>query len=492
MSCPVFPIEIQYIILQNLIQDGGKLANFATVSRTWQEKIEQHTFARIRLTESRLAEFDAMTSRNRSLVRYLWLCLELERYDCTTCAHEAEVFTTSPRENTLIVTAIHNLFSVLSTWESSNNLSLDITVYSPSDSEHWFPHLTFEPDTPWSTSDPGQEVEQTGLVRAADDPHDWVTSPLGLISPDYALLKVFGDIMTLGPFDHDKQEDEWWQRLPLVSAVTNVLLRQQNRRRWKPRTLAQMLARLPRLRGLHYEPWREWADEEQESRDECKHFHYANLTIFENFNQQYEEIFNYECEPIRTPSTALGRMLLKVSLNLESLSGSFMVDAWDFFNTHDPSSQKWPNLTSLVLTSQLLAPDQSHQHIMNMLKRAGLAATRMPKLKTMEIWNGREKLAALFKYELLGEDQPAIITWKSTWDLILQPSVIRTWEAVMARCCGSGLTIVYEALESDDILSHGDAIVRLSVSELVVRPISLQQIQRDCNYHWFHDIFNSD
>lgn len=110
----------------------------------------------------------------------------------------------------------------------------------------------------------------------------------------------------------------------------------------------------------------------------------------------------------------------------------------------------------------------------------------------MEIWNGREKLAALFKYELLGEDQPAIITWKSTWDLILQPSVIRTWEAVMARCCGSGLTIVYEALESDDILSHGDAIVRLSVSELVVRPISLQQIQRDCNYHWFHDIFNSD
>ncbi|KAH8131336.1 hypothetical protein LI328DRAFT_158837 [Trichoderma asperelloides] len=476
MSCPVFPIEIQYIILQNLIRDGGKLANFATVSRAWQGKIEQHTFARIRLTESGLAEFDAMTSRNRSLVRYLWLCLELERYDCTTCAHEAEVLTTSPREYTLIMTAIHNLFSVLSTWEPSSNLSLDITVYSPSDPEHWFPHLTFEPDTPWSTSDPGQEVEQTGLVRAADDPHDWVTSPLGLISPDYALLKVFGDIMTLGPFDNDKQEDEWWQRLPLVPAVTSVLLRQQNRRHWKPRTLSQMLARLPRLRELHYEPWREWTDEEQESRDESylSFLQYLastelrNLTMFENFNQQYEETFDYECELIRTPSATLGRMLLKVSLNLESISGSFM---------------EWPNLTSLVLTSQLLAPHQTHQHIMNMLERAGLAATRMPKLKTKEIWNGREKLAALFKYELLGEGQPAIITWKGTLDLILQPSAIRTWEAAMARCCGSGLAIVYEALDSDDILSRGDAIFRLKVSKLVVRPISLRQIQIDCNYH---------
>lgn len=49
--------------------------------------------------------------------------------------------------------------------------------------------------------------------------------------------------------------------------------------------------------------------------------------MFENFNQQYEETLDYECELIRTPSATLGRMLLKVSLNLESISGSFMVDA---------------------------------------------------------------------------------------------------------------------------------------------------------------------
>ncbi|KAL7799215.1 hypothetical protein V8C37DRAFT_367017 [Trichoderma ceciliae] len=126
-----------------------------------------------------------------------------------------------------------------------------------------------------------------------------------------------------------------------------------------------------------------------------------------------------------------------------------MVDACDFFNTHDPS-QKWPNSTSLVLTSQLLAPDESHTGIMDMLQRAGLAAARLPKLKTMEIWNGREKLAALFEYELLGEGQPASITWRATWDFILQPQVITTWEAVTTRRHGSGLIFVYETLSCDE------------------------------------------
>lgn len=212
-----------------------------------------------------------------------------------------------------------------------------------------------------------------------------------------------------------------------------------------------------------------------------------NLTIFENFNEKYAETFtlrDYRFKRLRTPSTALSRILSKVSLNFESLSGSFMVDACDFFNAHDQSSPEWPNLTLLVLTSQLLTPQQSHTDIMDMLQRAGLAATRMPKLKTMEIWNGREKLAALFKYELLKERRSAIITWKGTWGLILQPSVVEAWEAVTTRRGGFRLDILYETLDSDTIQSHGDAIVRLKVSERVVRPISLQQIRIDCDAPW--------
>ncbi|EHK40691.1 uncharacterized protein TrAtP1_004022 [Trichoderma atroviride] len=500
MSWHVFPLEIKHQILQKLIEDGGKLADFATVSREWQEKIEQHTFARIRLTPSRLAKFDSMTSRNRSLVRYLWLCLELDKYCCIDCALPTWVFNTNDDEGEVIMTALQKLFSVLSTWGSESNLSLDISVYSPSDSEHWFPHLTFEPDIPWNTGGHDRVVEQAGRARAADDQHDLNNVNVEDHTPRAAIDRVFGEIMNqddafLLPFTNDEQEDEWWQQLPLAPAVTSVLLRQQNRRRWKPRALAQMLSRLPMLRQLYYEPWREWGNGKQESRDES-HLKFLeslaltdlkNLTIFENFNEKYAETFSImdsRFKSIRTPSTALSRILSKVSLNFESLSGSFMVDACEFFNAHGQSSQEWPNLTLLVLTSQLLTPQQSHTDIIDMLQRAGCAATRMPKLETMEIWNGRKKLAAHFKYELMKEDRSAIITWKGTWGLTLQPSVVEIWEAVTTRRGGFRLDIVYETLDSDTIRSHGDAIIGLEVSERVVRPISLQQIRIDCDAPW--------
>ncbi|KAK1250548.1 hypothetical protein MKX08_010551 [Trichoderma sp. CBMAI-0020] len=473
MSWHLFPLEIKHQILQELIEDGSKLADFATVSREWQEKIEQNTFARIRLTPSRLAKFDSMTSRNRSLVRCLWLCLELDKYCCIDCAQPTWVFNTNEDENEVIMTALQRLFSVLSTWGSDSNLSLDISVYSPSDSGHWFPHLTFKPDIPFSARGHGQVVKQAGRARAADDKHDLNNVTVEDYTPRAAIDRVFGEIMNpdnvlLLPFTNEEQEDEWWQRLPLVPAVTSVLLRQQNRRRWKPRALAQMLSRLPMLRELYYEPWREWGNEKQESRDESYHkfleslvsTDLRNLTIFENFNEKYAETFSimdHRFKGIRTPSTALSRTLSKVRVAQLDIVG--------------------PHFATVNASTK---PHRHHGH-------ASTSRTRghyMPKLKTMEIWNGREKLAALFKYELLKEDRSAIITWKGTWSLTLQPSVVETWEAVTTRRGGFRLIIVYETLDSDTIRSHGDAIVRLKVSERVVRPISLQQILIDCDALW--------
>ena len=210
----------------------------------------------------------------------------------------------------------------------------------------------------------------------------------------------------------------------------------------------------------------------------------SRLTIFENFNQQYAYAFPSDCSPTRAPSSALGQTLLEVSHSFESVSASFMVDASDFFSSLEfkPSLQ-WPNLTCLVLTSQLLAPDEDSTSIMEMLTAAASSVTHMPQLKSMEIWNGRKKLAALFRYELI-RDQPSIITWRGTWDLILQPSVIQAWEAVTIRRSGYGLELVYDKLASDDIMSHGDAMHMLKLPELVIRPISLQQIRTEQSFGW--------
>ncbi|MBE3042899.1 hypothetical protein IMZ48_10075 [Candidatus Bathyarchaeota archaeon] len=251
------PAEIQNQILEVLLQDGCSLADFATVSQKWQTIIERHNFARIHLTPSRLAGFGSMIHRNRALVRYIWLCLELDGYDCPACSGEdREMWGISNTENALITEAFQHLFSTLSAWEAnSESLLLDISVHSPSDSEHWFKNPTFGPDVPPHECDRGQRSKQSTLqVQVDDHQHGWVAGRLDSAPTNHAINKVFEEIMGEGPFESEEEEYEWWEQLPPAPAVTGVLLRQQNRRRWKPAALAHMFSRLPSLRELHYEP----------------------------------------------------------------------------------------------------------------------------------------------------------------------------------------------------------------------------------------------
>lgn len=181
--------------------------------------------------------------------------------------------------------------------------------------------------------------------------------------------------------------------------------------------------------------------------------------------------------------------LCRVSFGLESLSAAFLVDASEFFNLDSSMpAHDWPNLTELILTSQLLAPtaeegeeEDNEEGIMSMLHAAGLAAMRMPKLQTMKIWNGDEKLAALFSYQF-AERPHATITCTGTFNLTLKPAVIKTWEKVVARRGGLGLRVSYEMFFADDITTHADAIVRLGLWETVVRPVSLQQMLKEQRY----------
>lgn len=272
------PVEIRLMIIQALVDDGCSLAPFAAVSRDWSAIIEQHTFRRIRLTPPRIAELNAMTSRNRARVRSLWLCLELERYNCTgECdCDDNYFFCTSSREDALIQTALRDLFSALSTWKANgSSLSLDISVYSTSDSERWFRHLTFSPDELPKKASRIQGDRQTTVrannIAAGNGRFGWQPKIVrGEVPPRCAIDKAFTNIMCRAELQDEDEEwqNKWWRQLPLVPAVTHLLLRQQTRRRWMPRTLTEMIARMPGLRELHYEPWREWDDVMQECTDE--------------------------------------------------------------------------------------------------------------------------------------------------------------------------------------------------------------------------------
>lgn len=209
------------------------------------------------------------------------------------------------------------------------------------------------------------------------------------------------------------------------------------------------------------------------------------VTIFENFNQRYVQSCTEEfCERIRSPNLALSRILSDVSTNYESLSASFAVDADNFFAADEGQPPKrWPNLRHLFLTSQLLAPDQDETRVTDMLRAAAKAAIYMPRLETLQIWNGRKNLAALFKYEAATEGPSSTITWRGTWEFPLHASVIQAWQSLASKLSQYGMTrVIYENIDSDQVRCHGDAMALLELPEMVIRRVSLRQIQREQMY----------
>lgn len=114
-----------------------------------------------------------------------------------------------------------------------------------------------------------------------------------------------------------------------------------------------------------------------------------------------------------------------------------------------------------------------------MLERAAVAAKRMPQLKTMEIWNGRKGLAALFKYQVCRKTRQAGISWKGTWTFHMEASVILAWRAAVPHEDDDWRVdwVQEQLLDEALIKSHADAIHYLKLSGQVIRPVSLRQIQ---------------
>ncbi|KAI5867440.1 hypothetical protein GGS23DRAFT_602530 [Durotheca rogersii] len=478
-SRAALPPEIQLLILELLSSDGCSLAQFATVSRQWQTIIERRNFERINLTLWRIPDFGHMTRRNRALVKYIWLSLELSEYDCFTCGARNMnrngnlLPNRCGADECIIVTAMRDLFLTLSAWEPQGDLKLDISIHSPSDSQHWFKYLTFGPDTlPHSQVTPSQRV---------DPEHGWNAGILSSAPTELALRNVFAEVLGRpgAIFFNKELECEWWQTLPEVPAVTSMLLRLQNRRRWRPSTLTYMLSRLPRLEEFHYEPWRAWSKGGQNVTDLAYCSLIDSLTsrtlkklvLFENFDEQYSSCFAH-CDDMRAPNFWVGQAVAKASLELEHLSASFIIDAGHFLDAVK-SEWNWSHLSSLTLTSQLLNPQENPDRINNMLEAAASTALKMPKLKTLEIWNGRVGLAALLRYQLEGIGR-TVLSWKATWKFALQPHVIKAWEAV-AHANHSHLLVQEFLDETISVNSHADAINYLELFK-VLRPISLQQI----------------
>ncbi|KAF4963614.1 hypothetical protein FSARC_8399 [Fusarium sarcochroum] len=480
-SWDCLPPEIKNEIIGLLPILGGRCSQLATVSQAWQSIIEPLNFAEISLTVPRLADLNsqAILFRKRNQIRYIWFRVELKQYDCKQCANtDRDLWGLDNIDNQSIVDAFESLFTTLSTWEPRGDLVLDISIYSPSDNQHWFKYLSFCSDTnlgEW----PSRHGHEHGTALMNDPAHGWVAGQRVLIPDQLAIEVVFDEIMGEGPFDDEEPEMQWWRGLPFVPVVGVVLLRQQTRRRWKPVALANMLTRLINASAClitgntvdaaadQLETGNQTLIESFSSTELCK------LTIFENFNEAYPG--SYQCPAIRVPNPAVSQKLARASLHLTILSASFMADAGHFFAARQ-DSWTWDKLTSLALTSRVLTDDADPLDINNMLRDAAAAALKMPRLDTMELWNGRRGVAMLFRYQRAQDGQPAIITLRGTSKLTLGITVTHVWDVVAHRHCHGKVVVQSSLIDPDGIRCHGDAIRQLGLSTEVARPVSLRQI----------------
>ncbi|KAK0386126.1 hypothetical protein NLU13_5963 [Sarocladium strictum] len=473
------PYELRAQIIGLLPSLCKKFGLFASVAQEWRAIIEPLNFASISLTVPRIngPDSSAILFRRREQIHYIWFKIETQDYDCLRCYNqEMEFWAFDPIDDQLFVDAVERLFAILQKWEPRGDLVLDISVFSQSDDKHWLKHLDFVPDSEFDLtggSFAGGEKQTSAFLE--DWAHGWESGKQVTLPTENAIDQTFKEIMGQGPFEDCVAELEWWYRLPLVPVVGTVLLRQQTRRRWKPFTLQDMLTLFPNLRELRYEPWRDFIGL-QDVTDGHEDFiesllrstKLRTLTIFENFNESYASICE-EVPLIRVPSLAPSREAARLSLQLETLSTSFIVDAGYFFSSCE-EHWVWEKLTALSLTSRTLEVEDgaNMSHVNSLLREAAATALRMPQLETLELWTGRKGVAMLFRYQRARDGLPAVLTMRGTAGLILE------------GCDSVILQTSY--IDPDVIRCHGDAIRYLGLLLEVVRPTSLRQILTE---HYF-------
>ncbi|KAI0966661.1 hypothetical protein F4678DRAFT_269841 [Xylaria arbuscula] len=137
------PLEIKHMIFKVLLLQPCKRyqkSAYATVSKQWQIFFEKHIFHRLVLHQSKIKEFGRLFQRQRrELLRHLWLRIELPKYDWNTSV-KFETESEEDRNNQIVTQAVCQLLKILSSWgKQDTDLTLELSVHSPSDSKHHLP-----------------------------------------------------------------------------------------------------------------------------------------------------------------------------------------------------------------------------------------------------------------------------------------------------------------------------------------------------------------
>lgn len=182
---------------------------------------------------------------------------------------------------------------------------------------------------------------------------------------------------------------------------------------------------------------------------------------------------------VRFPFLAHG--LRRLSTHLRELSGSFAVDAKDFFEPwaglkpgltpNPPGLPRWEHLRWLTLTSRMIAEVAFPDEVNGLLRSAGLAARGMPALQAMELYNATRWDAGVFRFLVV--ENTGVVSWTSTWDFRMAAGVKRVWrEVALLRTRQEPL--VFDEVRMADYKGGPEGFIHseLATRELVLHPTS--------------------
>ncbi|KAK3316756.1 hypothetical protein B0H66DRAFT_641543 [Apodospora peruviana] len=410
-----------------------------------------------------LEDLDKSTSRvlqRRLYVKRIHLRISLAEYDCTGCRQEEDE-KSQKKNNAIFTKAITDLLTVLSKWPetkrqehpktpaSERGIYLDTSTFAPSDCRHRFRDLWLQPDYPiWFTLDAyadndldfPAERERAAQLQAEEPFHDpshgWKNGHQGPVA--LGARKRVTETLTLSGKG---------STLPVVNLVTSLAIRRQSTRAIKTDSAKKLLDVFPNLHHFTHEPWHAATAERQQifERDYLSLLqtlprrlpHLQALTLFQDNSPPFG--------PTENKRNQQNTLVRPNTSSLTKLYASFLVDAYDFFHGFGAlppqldELQTWDALKRLCLTSPWLRPTIATGQRQQVLARAGRAATLMPRLERMVLWNGGEGFVYIVMYNragYYGGSPPTLVlvsSFRSARHHDFSPDVVAVWSEVPRR-----------------------------------------------------------
>ncbi|KAK6723637.1 hypothetical protein SNK04_002484 [Fusarium graminearum] len=124
------PPEIRHMILNTIVDlKNPRWADLASVSKEWQSVIGVRNMAKLKLQSPSCFDGFEKIVQQRHLVKHIYLCVELPKYDCTLCKARTRTPSFS-RDSSIISHAIGKILSILSTWKTQGPLTLELNAVS--------------------------------------------------------------------------------------------------------------------------------------------------------------------------------------------------------------------------------------------------------------------------------------------------------------------------------------------------------------------------